>query len=77
MVQSEGAGRGAIATPSTDWFWSAVTTSGTVNQSLDAVLEEGREEGREEGLLKGLRHNVEDLCELQGVELTAARRDVS
>lgn len=37
-------------------------------ESLDAVRDEGR--------LVALRNNVEDLCEVLGIEMTAAKRDI-
>jgi flagellar biosynthesis/type III secretory pathway protein FliH len=49
-------------------------------QGLERGLERGREEGLEVGLergfKKGLRRNIEDLCDLLGLELTASQREV-
>jgi hypothetical protein len=45
-----------------------------LEQGLEQGREEGREAGREAGREEGLRVAVLDLCEVYGVEVTAARR---
>jgi flagellar biosynthesis/type III secretory pathway protein FliH len=37
---------------------------------------EGVAEGRTEGMAEGLRHAVEDLCELLGIELSQTHSDL-
>ncbi len=39
------------------------------------ALSLAKKQGREEGLTEGLRRNVEDLCEVFDIEITAPRRE--
>ena len=45
-----------------------------VSQGRSAGLKEGRDAGLKEGQEDGLRRGIEPLCEVLGIELTAARR---
>ncbi|MCP4656627.1 MAG: hypothetical protein GY856_14535 [bacterium] len=44
-------------------------------QDARGALELAESQGRAEGLAEGLRHTVEDLCELLGIELSQTHSD--